>query len=480
MKLARSAGGQGFSLLELFLAVLAAGFSIVMLSSLCQDYDEKLLVKQAQLPEGPASALFDFEETYYYEPLLASEDLSDNFVEPVSRLVSPVQENRAEPVGRVQVEGMLMKGESLDACLERYSVGPKTRYKLLKTLAGAFDLRRCLPGERFRISWSEDGKVLALNWEKGPFEEYRVVLDRDGSYTLTKAPVVIESRMVKISGRFTGDFYDSFANYGLGTKIARQFNDIFSSSVDFNSDIRVGDSFSIILTQYYKNDKLIGMGKILAAKYCSIGGGCTEAYYFANSGSMGRYYGPDGTLLSNSFLRSPLKVYKITSRFNPRRFHPILKVYRPHYGVDLAAPIGTPIMAVAQGIVTFTGWQRGYGRIVVLKHKGGYKTYYGHLSRFAKGIRKGVRVHQKQVIGYVGRSGYATGPHLDYRVWHNGRFVDPLRMRVAFSGKLKGSALQSFLASYKQLEVLLRDYVDSGIISVKMEIFDKKPNDLAG
>jgi len=480
VKLTRSFGDQGLNLPELFLAILAAGFSIAMLLTLCQDYDEKLLVKQAQLPEEPASALFDFEETYYYEPLLASEERSDNFVEPVTCSISPLRDDIAESIDIVQVDGMLKKGESLDACLKRYNIDPKTRYRLLKTLAKAFDLHRCLPGERFKISRSKDGKVLALNWEKGPFDEYKVVLNKDGSYSLTKAPVVVESRIVKISGRFTGGLYDSFATYGLGTKIAKQFSDIFSSSVDFNSDIRVGDSFSIILTKYYKNDELVGIGKILAAKYCTIGGSCTEAYYFADGKYKAKYYRPDGTLLSNSFLRSPLKVYKITSRFNSRRFHPILKVYRPHYGVDLAAPIGTPIMAVADGIVTFTGWQRGYGRIVVLKHKGGYKTYYGHLSRFAKGIRKGVRVHQKQVIGYVGRSGYATGPHLDYRVWHNGRFVDPLRIRVASCGKLKGSALQSFLAGYKQLEVLLRDNVASGIISVKKETLDKKPKDFTG
>ncbi len=480
MRSTRPLSGQEFNLLELFLAVLAAGFSIAILSNLCQDYDEKILVKQAQLPEGPASALFDFEETYYYEPMLISEECSDSFVEPVSWSIASPQGVVAREADTVLIEGQLKKGESLDACLKRYDIAPKTRYALLKSLGGAFDLRKCLPGERFKISLSEDGRVLALIWEKGPFDEYKVVLDENGSYSLTKAPVTVESRMVKISGQFTAGLYDSFANYGLGAKVARQFSDIFSSSVDFNSDIRVGDSFSIILTKYYKNGKLIGIGKILAAKYCTIGGSCTEAYYFANDRSRVGYYRPDGTSLSNSFLRSPLKVYKITSRFNSRRFHPILKVYRPHYGVDLAAPIGTPIMAVADGTVTFTGWQRGYGRIVVLRHKGGYKTYYGHLLRFAKGLKKGVRVHQKQVIGYVGRSGYATGPHLDYRVWHNGRFVDPLRIRMVSGRGLSGAALQSFIAGYKQLEMLLRDNVASGIISVKKETLNRKPTDLIG
>ena len=137
-------------------------------------------------------------------------------------------------------------------------------------------------------------------------------------------------------------------------------------------------------------------------------------------------------------------------------------------------------MAVADGIVTFTGWQRGYGRIVVLRHKGGYKTYYGHLSRFARGLKKGKKVHQKQIIGYVGRSGYATGPHLDYRVWHNGRFVDPMRMRFVITEKLQGQRLKKFLVKYKAFQALLRDNVSSGIISVKKETLDKKPSDFTG
>jgi len=473
---------SGLHLIELFMAVMAVNIALTFLGGLCQESDENLLVREAQLPEGPASALYDFEETYFSEPFLASEEVSDNLIEPMSCSIEPSLEHEVSGPKLVQIKGVLKKGESLASCLRRYKIDAKTSYRLLKTLGRAINLHRCLPGEKFTITLSQEGQVISLIWGKGLFEEYHVVLDRREGYKLSKVPVTIENRVVKVTGQITGGLYDSFANYGMGAKIARKFTEIFSTKIDFNSDIRPGDSFSIIFNKYYKNGECIGTGRILAAKYCPLGEECLEAYYFKDLGqrTSGGYYGPDGVALSKSFLRSPLKVYTITSRFTSRRFHPILKVYRPHYGVDLAAPIGTPIMAVADGTVTFTGWQRGYGRIVVLRHRGGYKTYYGHLSRFAKGIKKGKRVVQKQIIGYVGRSGYATGPHLDYRVWHNGHFVDPFRMHVATVQKLEGKPLNRFLEKYNGLQAVLNDDVSPGIISVKKETINKKPNDFTG
>ncbi len=469
------------SIPELFLAIIAVGISLTALSNWCQESDESLFVRQAQLPEGPASALYDFEETYFTEPFIQTEQLSDNLIEPASCSIASSLEKEVSGPELIRINGVLKKGESLLGCLRRYNIGSKTRYRLLKALSRVINVHRCLPGERFTITRSLEGQVLALEWEKGPFKRYQVVLDKEGRYRVSMAPVTIENRLLKVSGRVTGGFYDSFADYGLSVKVARKFTEIFSTRIDFNSDIRVGDSFSIILNKYYKNGECIGTGRILAAKYCPLGGGCIEAYYFNDKKVSGRagYFGPDGGAFANSFLRSPLKVYRVTSRFTSRRFHPILKVYRPHYGVDLAAPIGTPIMAVADGVVTFTGWQRGYGRIVVLKHSGGYKTYYGHLSRFAKGLKRGTKVQQKQIIGYVGRSGYATGPHLDYRVWHNGHFVDPFRMRTACAEKLGGKSLKGFIEKYKLFQALLRENVSAGIISVKKETINEKPNDFA-
>ncbi|NPA95587.1 MAG: M23 family metallopeptidase [Thermodesulfobacteria bacterium] len=468
------------------MAILASGFVIMMLT-VCwrQDIDEKVLVRQAQLPEGPASALFDFDETYFTEPFIFPKEVSENFPEPSS--CSIYADSDVEGGGVIKIEGFLEKGESPDASLAKFNIEPKIRHQLLKSLSKAVNLRRCRQGERYVLSFSKDGKVVGLKWEKGPFEEYQVVLEENGKFKLSRAPVVIESRLVKVSGQFTSGLYDSFANYGLSSRMARMFGEIFSTKVDFNSDIRLGDSFSIIFNKYYKNGKYVGAGRILAAQYCSIGGSCYEAYYYQDKdGKKGAkreygYFGPDGSSLSNSFLRTPLKVYRVTSRFTTRRFHPLLKVPRPHYGVDLAAPIGTPIMAVADGTVTFTGWQRGYGRIIVIKHKDDYKTYYGHLLRFAKGIRKGKRVHKKQIIGYVGRSGYATGPHLDYRVWHKGRFINPLKMRLPSIEKLTGARLKRFLKRYNEFHAILHDKnVVTGIISVKKETVNHKPNDLTG
>ncbi len=466
---------------ELLLAFFAGAVVVGFLLNWCHESDEKRLVRQAQLPEGPASALFDFQETYFSDPfVLSGQEVSDSYNLPQVCSITPESRGILPNLDLVRVKGRLNPGESLDACLKRYHIDSKTRHLLLKTLSKALNPKKCRPGERFTISMAQDGQVLALRWEKGPFDEYAVVLGDNGSYHLSKAEITIENRMVKVSGRITGGLFDSFSSYGLNSAVAKQFSEIFSTNMDFNSDIRTGDSFSLIISRYYKDGNCIGTGRILAARYCPLGGSCMDAYYFNGGDGVSGYFGADGTLISNYFLRSPLKVYRVTSRFTSRRFHPILKVYRPHYGVDLAAPIGTPIMAVADGVITFTGWQRGYGRIVVIKHRGGYKTYYGHLSRFAKGIRKGKKVRQKQIIGYVGRSGYATGPHLDYRVWHNGSFVDPFGIRVASPVRLSGGVFDRFMKKYKEFHAYLERQASEGIISVKKEKVDKKPNDFTG
>ncbi len=380
------------------------------------------------------------------------------------------------------IKGKLKAGETLYSCLKRYNLSTTVISNIIYALKKMINVRKLKPGEKFEIGLTKNGDFIFLRWIKSEFDIYRVYVcnDKKETYEILKEEVQLEKRIVKASGKITGGLIDSFLSYGLKAKLARDFAEIFSTKIDFNTDIKIGDKFKIIYEEYTKNNKFVGLGKILAAQYCFGDGPCISAFYFKGKNmAQGNYFTSDGKLLSDSFLRSPLKVYRLTSGFNPKRYHPILKVFRPHYGVDLAAPIGTPVMAVADGIVSFTGWQRGYGRIVILKHSGGYKTYYGHLSRFAKGIKKGVKVKQRQIIGYVGRSGYATGPHLDYRVKKDGRFINPFRAKFEMAQDLIKNK-KKFIEMTKFFQHIMDNSSINGIVSVKKEVVKGKPQGLVG
>ncbi len=428
----------------------------------------------------PARDLFVFTEPYFPETFeLLSMD-PDALLEPPEEPLG-LERPTPEPnfyAGLKRTKDRLRKGESPAAALKRHNIDRFTRNRVIQQLKKAFNVRRCRAGEQFEIYLDSADRFRALVWHKGAFEAYEIRSDylKPEKFTLAKVPAILEKKTIKASGTISGGLIDSFADFGLDPKLARKFSEIFSSRIDFNTESRVGDTFSLIFEKYFKENVAVGYGRILAAMYCSRDGRCLEAYYFENDklASEG-YFTPDGKALGTSFLKSPLKVYRITSRFTSRRFHPILKVYRPHYGVDLAAPIGTPIMAVSDGTVCFTGWQRGYGRMVILEHKNGYKTYYGHLLRFARGIRKGTRVSKRQIIGYVGRSGYATGPHLDYRVKKNGRFVNPLRIHFPAASDLPQKCFKTYLSKIQKLHPLLREHEIQKTIAVETEKIFGKP-----
>jgi murein DD-endopeptidase MepM/ murein hydrolase activator NlpD len=204
--------------------------------------------------------------------------------------------------------------------------------------------------------------------------------------------------------------------------------DIFVWDFDFSSQTRPGDEFRIVYEKYYDREGFVRYGTILAAQYRAESRDMIAVYFEDDSG-YGDYFTPAGNSVRRTFLRAPVQYSRISSRYSHSRLHPILKVRRPHHGIDYAAPTGTPTLAVADGEVTFKGVNGGFGRLVKVRHNNGYVSYYGHLSRYGAGLRVGTRVAQKQVVGYVGSSGLATGPHLDYRLKIDGRFVDPLRVK---------------------------------------------------
>jgi len=206
-----------------------------------------------------------------------------------------------------------------------------------------------------------------------------------------------------------------------------QLADIFASEVDFHRDLRPGDRFSVVYESLYSNGEFVRAGRIVAAEFTNDGR-THRAVYFEDSRGRGGYYTPEGRNVRKSFLRSPLEFSRISSGFARSRLHPVLGVWRAHRGVDYAAPVGARVKATGDGTVQFAGHQGGYGKVVILRHRNGHSTLYGHLSGLAKGVHAGRRVHQGEVIGYVGTTGLATGPHLHYEFRLNGVHQNPLRV----------------------------------------------------
>jgi murein DD-endopeptidase MepM/ murein hydrolase activator NlpD len=233
----------------------------------------------------------------------------------------------------------------------------------------------------------------------------------------------------KIEGEVTLSLYDAVCASGGDAELAMLLSDIFAWDIDFFTDPRSGDRFSLLVEQYVRGGNRREYGAVLAARYQGKEVS-KEAYLFRLANGNRGYFDGEGKSLRRTFLRSPLNYRRISSFFTNSRFHPILKTYRPHHGIDYSARYGTPIVAIGDGKVQYAGWKGGYGRFVSIRHNSIYESTYGHLSRFGKGIARGARVKQGQVIAYVGSSGLSTGPHLDFRIARNGSFVNPLKLSV--------------------------------------------------
>jgi murein DD-endopeptidase MepM/ murein hydrolase activator NlpD len=226
---------------------------------------------------------------------------------------------------------------------------------------------------------------------------------------------------VKVVGEIRSSLFEAMEAAGERDPLTIGFAEILAWEIDFYKDVREGDRFKVVVEKIYKGDQFIQYGTIHAVEY-QRGEKMIRGIQYKEG-----YYNEKGISLKKAFLKVPLRFNRISSKFSRARLHPILGGLRPHFGVDYAAPPGTPIWAVADGTVTSCGWNNGFGNQVILRHMNGYVTYYSHLSGFGPGIRKGVKVRQKQIIGQVGSTGLSTGPHLDYRLAKDGRFKNPLK-----------------------------------------------------
>ena len=311
-------------------------------------------------------------------------------------------------------------------------------------LVDEIDPKRLFPGTEFRGTLTPSGALERLEVIFDSRNEVHLEASVQGILVArVERPIV--SEVVRLEGEVESSLFGAMDSAGGDPELAVQIAQIYQWDIDFLRDIRKGDTFIVVADRQTVDGEFYGWGTVFATRFVNDGRTLDAVVYPDDSGRLG-YYDLEGQPLRKQFLRSPLKFSRVTSRFSMSRFHPVLRRRMPHYGVDYGAPTGTPVHVTADGTVTLAARNGGGGNMVTVRHTNGYVTNYLHLSRYGKGIRRGTRVGQGQVIGYVGSTGLSTGPHLDYRVTLNGKWINPLAISSPAVKPLSEDRLQRFLA----------------------------------
>lgn len=336
----------------------------------------------------------------------------------------------------------VQRGDTVDELLHRLNVQDRDASDFLRKDTAAESLRQLDVGKEVQAVTRLDGSLQTLRFINNSGNQVSIVKDA-GGFQVSVAPPQIEQRFLVRSGVINSSLYVATDEADLPDEVANQLIDIFGGDIDFHRDLRKGDKFTVTYEMTYSNGEPLRVGRIQAAEFINQGKSYRAVYFQADS-KHGDYYTPEGKSMHKAFLRSPVEFSRISSGFSSARFHPILQKWRSHKGVDYAAPIGAKVKVTADGTVSFVGQQTGYGNVIMVEHQGRYTTVYGHLSRFAKGLHRGERVSQGDVIGYVGMTGWATGPHLHYEFRIDGQQHDPLQVALPSAAPISARQLAAF------------------------------------
>jgi murein DD-endopeptidase MepM/ murein hydrolase activator NlpD len=338
----------------------------------------------------------------------------------------------------------IQRGDTLDAILARGGVDPDAKAQMIAAVKRMFDVRKLRAGTQITLIRSMTGTVESLEYLIDPDHTLRLLRSGEAFQAdVVEVPGVV--RVVTVCGTMRDSLFESLALTGEAPELALEVAQIFAWDLDFYTDPNEGDEFCLVVEKKeYENGQPPVYRRILAARYNNAGA-VYEAFLYPDRNGNSRYYSRDGRSLQAAFLRSPMKFEaRISSRFSRRRFHPVLRIYRPHLGTDYAAPGGTTVQAIAAGRVIFSGRSGGAGNLIKIRHAGGFESQYMHLSR--RFVRAGQHVDQGQRIGTVGATGLATGPHLDFRLRQNGRYVNFERLRPPRMTRINAERMQSFTA----------------------------------
>ena len=362
-------------------------------------------------------------------PKLARLHYSLPLPEPTEALTEKIEPPVAEVESASWKSVTIKSGDTLASIFAKHGIASTTTHKIARLNKQTRKLRHIKPGQEIKLLLDEDGKLRQMKYIPDITRTLLVQRTEDQSYTSRIINYQLDAYPVYREGRIENSLFEAAASADIPEDVIMDLAGIFGWDIDFSLDIRRGDRFGIVYEELFKDDVKIRNGRILSAEFINNGKYYRAVYYTDPSGESD-YFSPDGKSMRKAFLRSPVDFRRISSRFSNKRWHPVLSKWRSHKGVDYVAKRGTPVRASGDGKVIFAGRKGGYGRLVVLRHGGRYTTAYGHLNGYARGIRSGKKVKQGQIIGYVGSSGLATGPHLHYEFRVNGVHRNPLTVKL--------------------------------------------------
>jgi len=334
-----------------------------------------------------------------------------------------------EKVEGITVDGCLEAGDTLYDSLIEKGIAAVEILELQEKLKSIIDCNHIPTGAKYTLKYDPEGKLKVFVYETSPIDILHINIPESDSEELQVVKEDIYKEVVKLDGIIESSLYESMLDCADSPQLALQIADIFSWQIDFLTECREGDTFKLLVEKEQRGD-FYRWGKVIAVQYEGEQLSKHNAILFEDSSGHVDYYNEKGDSLRKAFLRAPLNYKYISSYFSKNRFHPILRIWRPHLAIDYAAPTGTPISTIGDGTVIFAGWENGYGNYIQIRHPNNYVTGYGHLSRYASGLKKGKKVVQGEIIGYVGATGLATGPHLDFSISKNGQRVDFLKLEL--------------------------------------------------
>lgn len=356
-----------------------------------------------------------------------------------SRDTTPVEQWQSHNVRR---------GDTLGGIFSRFSINIGLASAIVEDDVAAA-LEKLMPGHEMSLGFGPDGALVRLRYQVSRMQEIVVQLEDSQLLAARQRQIPTSTRERTASRTIGSSLFLAASRAGVSDRLIMQLVSVFGWDIDFALDIQPGDRFSILYEELFRDSRVVGTGDILAAEFVNDGAVYRAVRHIDDSGRK-EYFDLEGNNLRGTFLKTPMRVSRITSGFSKRRYHPVLKKWRAHRGVDYGAPSGTPVLATGDGRVRSIGRNGGYGNTVVLKHGGQYSTLYAHLSGFEKGLKRGSKVAQGDVIGYVGATGLVTGPHLHYEFRVNGRHRDPLTYDTPRAQPIAERYRETFLAMARQ------------------------------
>jgi murein DD-endopeptidase MepM/ murein hydrolase activator NlpD len=338
-------------------------------------------------------------------------------------------------------EHEIVSGESLASIFKAQGLEPALLHRIINSGKQAKSLAKIRPGQTLRFRF-DDEDLTTLELQRNRVDSLRIAI-ADDDIRVEQISKAVDNRVASAAGIIESSLFLDGQKAGLSDGVIMDLATIFGWDIDFALEIRAGDQFRVLYEEQYLDGEKLSDGAILAAEFTNRGKTYTAVRYEDRNGEIG-YFDAEGNSKRRAFIRSPIKFARVSSRYNPKRWHPVLMIWRSHKGVDYAAPRGTPIRATGDGRVVHRGTKGGYGRAVIIEHAGKYTTLYAHMSKYSRRAKKGARVKQGQVIGYVGKSGLATGPHLHYEFRVHGKHRDPLRVKLPKSLSLPKSEIANF------------------------------------